>query len=153
DAAALRLCAEGLLERVLLQNQLRGLVVGSPLRSDLPAAVVRDLDEADALLRRARELGDDSADNLRLEAVSLGNRIPGLGPALRWTGRIQQALAAAVAKEPTNPAIYVTIGVRELLAPRLLGHDPQQALEHLQFAADAMPDDERPRVFAAMAAW
>lgn len=153
DALARRLCAEALLERVLLRNQLRGMVVGEPVHAELPAETAADIDEALALLAAARSAGDDSSDNWRLEAALLGNRITGLASALQWNGRIEAALEEAAARDAHNPALHVALGLRRLLAPRWLGHDPEQALRHLEFAAGAMPDDERPDVFAAMAAY
>jgi len=153
DATAMRLYAEALLERVLLRGRQRGMDVGAVAYAQLPAAVAADLDAAQHWLRRARELGDDSADNWRLEAAVLGNRITGLAEALQWNGAIEADLAKAFAKDPDDPRLHVALGLRRLLAPRMLGHDPQKALEHFQFAAQALPGDERPRVFAAMAAW
>jgi hypothetical protein len=47
----------------------------------------------------------------------------------------------------------VALGVRKLLAPRLLGHDPEAALRHFEFAARSANGDDRPRVFAAMACY
>jgi hypothetical protein len=47
----------------------------------------------------------------------------------------------------------VALGLRLLLAPRLLGHDPAAALTHFDRAAAGLPDDERPLLFAAMAEW
>ncbi|MGE3171421.1 MAG: hypothetical protein AB7O97_02270 [Planctomycetota bacterium] len=151
--AALRLCAEARIERVLLQNQLRGMSIGEPLYAELPAAVAADLDRALELLQRARGSGDDSAANHRLEAVALGQRITGLGTALQWNGRIEAALARAAERDERDPALHVTLGLRKLLAPRFLGHDADGALEHLRYAAEALAGDERPRVFAAMAAY
>src|SRR5262249_55152289 len=83
DAAAMRLYAEALLERVLLRGRQRGMDVGAVAYAQLPAAVATDLDAAQHWLRRARELGDDGADNWRLEAAVLGNRITGLAEALQ----------------------------------------------------------------------
>jgi tetratricopeptide (TPR) repeat protein len=154
DAGMRRLLAKGLLERLLLRTQTRGMVVGEPVYAELPAPVRKDCDEALALLARARELGDDSAENWRLEASVLSHRLTGLGSALQWNGRIQEALANAGKRDGADPALHLSLGLRKLFAPnRLLGHDPEHALEHLEFAAGAMLDDERPGVFAAMAAW
>lgn len=153
DAALLRLCAETRLERIVLGNQPRGMVVGKPLYDELPAAAARDIDEGLEMLMRARSLGDDSATNWRLEAALLGNRITGIGSALQWNGRIEQALSKAIEKDRDDPRLHLALGLRKLLAPRFLGHDPKDALTHFEFAAANLPDDERPRVFAAMAAW
>ena len=43
--------------------------------------------------------------------------------------------------------------MRALLAPRFLGHNPKAALDHFKKAMEGLSDDERPRVFAAMAEW
>jgi tetratricopeptide (TPR) repeat protein len=52
-----------------------------------------------------------------------------------------------------DPQLHVVMGLRLLMAPSLLGHDPERALEHFDFAARALADDERPAVFAAMASY
>jgi tetratricopeptide (TPR) repeat protein len=154
DRAQLRLLAKGLVERLLLRTQLRGMTPGEPVYAELPGPVRKDCDEALDLLAKARELGDDSAENWRLEASVLSHRITGLGSALQWNGRIQHALANAGKRDAADPALHMSLGLRKLFAPNaLLGHDPAKALEHLEFAARAMADDERPGVFAAMAAW
>lgn len=155
DAAPMRILAEALLERIGLVNRPRGLRVGEPLYDELPPAIARDVDEGLDLLQRARKAGDDSAENWRLEASLLANRVTSLGSALQWNGRIERALAHAAARDPDDPALHVTLGLRKLLAPRFLGHDPAGALEHFAYAAHApqLRTDERPRVFAAMAAF
>jgi len=153
DATMQRLLAKALLERLLLRTQLRGMVVGEPIYTELPAPVQQDCDEALALLEQARKLGDDSAENWRLEASVLSHKITGLGSALQWNGRIQTALANATRRAAEDPALHLSLGLRKLFAPRMLGHDPDKALEHLEFAATGLVDDERPGVFAGMAAW
>lgn len=153
DAAAVHLLAESLLERVLLRNLRRGMNVGEPLYSELPADTARDLDEGLQLIRRARALGDETSENYRLEASLLGNQITGIGAALQLTAPIQEALQKALELDRNNPHLHVTLGLRQLLAPRFLGQDPSGALDHLEFAARSLPDDERPGVFAAMAAY
>jgi tetratricopeptide (TPR) repeat protein len=152
DAATLRLCAEALLERVVLRNQQKGMRVGEPLRDRVPAATATDVDDALELLHAARRIAATAAD-WRLEAALLGNRITGLASALQWNGRIEQALQQAARLDDRDPQLHVALGLRKLLAPRLLGHDPAAALAHFDYAARVLPDDERPRVFAAMAAW
>lgn len=153
DAVALRVLAEALLERVQLRNQRRGMVPGQPLYDAVPADVQSDVDRGLELLDRARRAGDDSADCWRLEASLLGNRIVGFTSALQWNGRIEAAIETAYERDSHHPALHVVLGLRKLLAPVLFGQDPAKALEHLEFAAAAMPDDERPDVFAAMAAF
>ncbi len=151
DAEGWHLLASAALSRLQTRTALRGIAVGTPLYDTLPSEVVADIDLGLAAVDKARALGDDSGDLYRLEAGLLGQRITGLGSALQWNGRIQQALAKAVELIPEHPKLHLALGLRKLLAPRFLGHDPAGALEHLQFAAEAMPEDERPALFAAMA--
>lgn len=153
DRHGWHLLAEACLERALLRSHLRGMTVGTPTWPDLPAEVTADLDRGIAAIARARELGDDSADLFRIEAGLLGQRITGLGTALQWNGKIKDALQAASQRAANDPRLHTSLGLRKLLAPKLLGHDPQQALEHFEFAAKALHDDERPAVFAAMASY
>jgi cytochrome c-type biogenesis protein CcmH/NrfG len=151
DAHPQHLLAHALLDRVLQRNHLRGLAVGKPLYDTLPTEIAADLDASAAAITRARELGDTTAELFRLEAAMMGNRITGLGTALQWNGRIQEALAQAGELDPNDPHLQVALGLRKLLAPKLLGQDIDKALEHFEFAAKALQDDERPAMFAAMA--
>lgn len=151
DAEAWHLLASAALSRLQTRTALRGITVGKPLYDTLPTEVAADVDLGLAAADKARTLGDDSGDLYRLEAGLLGQRITGFSSALQWNGRIQKALAKAVELIPEQPKLHLALGLRKLLAPRFLGHDPAGALEHLQFAAEAMPDDERPALFAAMA--
>lgn len=147
------LLAEAHLERSLLRSHDRGIVVGAPVHAQLPKEVQDDLDAGLAAAKRARELGDDSSDLFRIEAGLLSQRITGLASALQWNGRIQDALRLAGERAADNPHLHVALGLRRLLAPKLLGHDPGKALEHFEFASRALPEDERPAVFAAMASY
>jgi tetratricopeptide (TPR) repeat protein len=151
EAATFRTLAEALLERILLKSHRRGMQVGTPTWSALPPEVEADIERGLAAALRAREAGDTSSEPFRLEAALLSQRITGFAAALQWNGRIQEALEQALRKAPEDPRLQVAVGLRKLLAPRLLGHDPDQALRHFEFAATALPDDERPAVFAAMA--
>lgn len=153
DPNACRLAAEALLLRIGLGNQRRGLRVGEPIYADLAPAVAADIDDGLQLLLRARGAGDDTAANHRLEAELLGNRITGIRSALQWTSRIEAALAAAARIDARDPRLHVALGLRQLLAPKWLGHDPAGALHHFEYASSRLPTDERPRVFAAMASW
>jgi tetratricopeptide (TPR) repeat protein len=83
----------------------------------------------------------------------MGQHITGIGSALQWNARIEAALTAAGERLRDDPQLHTMLGLRKLLAPKLLGHDPQRALEHFEFAARALADDERPAVFAAMASY
>jgi tetratricopeptide (TPR) repeat protein len=139
------------LERCLLHSHRRGLAVGTPTWSTLPAAVASDVDQGLAAVEQARAHGETSADLHRLEAALLGQRITGVAAALRWNGRIEHALAKASELAPDDPRVQVALGLRKLLAPPLLGHDPVRALAHFTAAAEQLPEDERPAVFAAFA--
>jgi hypothetical protein len=151
DAEAWHLLAEALLERAQQRAHLRGMAVGTPVFAELPAELAADLQAGLAAVARARELGDDGSDLYRIEASLMSQHITGMGAALQWNARIEAALAQAGERARDNPYLHTMLGLRKLLAPRLLGHDPQRALEHFEFAARALADDERPAVFAAMA--
>ncbi len=151
DANAWHLLAEGHLERSLVRSHDRGIAVGAPAFPELPKELTGDLDAGLAAAARARELGDDSGDLFRIEAGLMSQHIVGLRTALQWNGRIDDALRRSGDRTPDNPHLHVALGLRRLLTPKLLGHDPVKALEHFEFAAKVLADDERPAVFAAMA--
>ncbi|HEX5050482.1 MAG TPA: hypothetical protein VFZ65_01800 [Planctomycetota bacterium] len=151
DRETFHVLAEALLERVQQHAHLRGLSIGTPLYDEVPAGIEADIDAGLDAVARARALGDDSSELFRIEAGLLGQRITGLAAVLQWNGKIQEALAKAAERAADNPQLHVALGVRKLLAPSLLGNDPERALEHFEFAARALLDDERPAVFAAMA--
>jgi len=153
DHEAWRQLAEGLLERTLQRDHLRGMAVGRPVHAELLPEAASDVDEGIAALARARQLGDDSADNYRIEAALLSQRLTGLGAVLQWNGRIEEALNQAGARSKDGPHLHVVLGLRHLLAPEMFGHDAEKALDHFEFAAKALADDERPAVFAAMASY
>lgn len=153
DPSPWRLLAEAHLERALARSHRRGLRVGEPTYAELPREVEADVALGLAAVQQARERGDDGAELCRLEAALLGQRITGLGSALQWNSRIHAALQRAAELAEGDPRVHVAVGLRKLLAPRLLGHDPQRALEHFEFAARVLADDERPAVFAAMASY
>jgi tetratricopeptide (TPR) repeat protein len=150
-AAHWHLLAKAHLERALLRGHDKAIKVGAPTFPEPPPELTADLEAGLAAVRRARELGDDDGDLYRIEAGLMAQHIVGLRTALEWNGRIQEALRASGERRADNPHLHVALGLRTLLAPKLLGHDPAHALEHLTFAAKALPDDERPAVFAAMA--
>ena len=106
-----------------------------------------------AAIARAVELGDATSEVHRIEAGLLSMQITGWASALRLNQRIDTALTRAAEIEPTNPRVQVALGCRKLFAPRLLGHDPEGAFDHFGPAAEALTVDERPLMFAAMAAW
>jgi tetratricopeptide (TPR) repeat protein len=153
DHATWHLLALAHLERALLRSHDRGMVVGTPVFDQQPRELLDDLDAGLAAARRARELGDDSSDLFRIEAGLMSQRIVDLKSALQWNGKVQDALQAAGQRQVDNPHLHVALGLRKLLAPKWLGHDAAKALEHFEFAATAIADDERPEVFAARAAF
>lgn len=153
DAEAWHLLALAHLERALMRSHDRGMRPGEPTFPQLPAELIADLDAGLDAAARARKLGDATGELFRIEAGLMSQRIIGLASALQWNGRIQEALRQAAEIAPDNPHLHVALGLRKLLAPRWLGHDPAQALAHFEFAAKALPGDERPAVFAAMASW
>jgi tetratricopeptide (TPR) repeat protein len=153
DQAAWHFLAEALLERVQQRAHLRGLTAGAPVWSELPGEIVHDVDHGLAAVARARELGDDSGALFRIEAALMSQRITGLRTALQWNTRVATAIDAAMQRAQDDPQLHVVMGLRLLLAPSLLGQDPERALEHFEFAARALADDERPAVFAAMASY
>lgn len=153
DAGSWRLLAEALLERAQMRSHRRGIVVGTPLHDRLPPELQADVDAGLDAVATARTLGGEDGDLFRVEAGLLSQRITGFGTALQWNARIQEALQEAVARAKDDPRLGVALGLRKLLAPKLLGHDPAGALVHFEFAAEHLPDDERPAVLAAMASW
>lgn len=153
DVASWHLLAAALLERVQLRSMRRGLTVGSPVWTDLPGELVADVDAGLAAVARTRELGRDDGDLCRIEACLMSQRITGLAAALQWNPRIEAALGKAIERAKDDPTLHTALGLRKLLAPRLLGHDPERALAHFEFAARLLVADERPAVFAAMASY
>lgn len=147
------LLAEAHLERSLLRSHDLGMTVGEPLFPEPPPELRADLDAGLAAAAKARALGDDSGELYRIEAGLMSQQITGLGSALQWNGKIQDALRLAGERAPDNPHLHVALGLRKLLAPRWLGQDPAKALEHFEFADRGLAADERPAVFAAMASY
>ncbi|MEC7583555.1 MAG: hypothetical protein VYE77_04500 [Planctomycetota bacterium] len=151
DTEAQRVCAEALLERVILRNLLEGMGVGKPIHEELPADSAADLEEGLRLVLAAREAGDTCSENYRIAAALMSNQITGFTSALKWNGKIVEAFQSAAAADPNNPALQMALAMRKLLAPRMLGHDARGSLAHFEHAAKGMPTDERPTLFAAMA--
>ncbi|HEX6810358.1 MAG TPA: hypothetical protein VF384_01930 [Planctomycetota bacterium] len=153
DRTAWKNLAEALLERVQQRAHLRGLTVGEPVWPELPGENALDVDQGLAAVARARELGDDSGALFRIEAGLMSQRITGLSSALQWNTKVTAAIDEATERGQDDPQLHVLMGMRVLMAPKLLGHDPERALEHFEFAAGALADDERPAVYAAMASY
>jgi hypothetical protein len=144
--------AFGLSERCSSCNDGRGIRVATPLYDEVPEAIERDVTEALEALENARSAGFEDSESYRIEAMLLSCRVIDLASAMRWDGRIKAATAKAFELDPNNPRAHVATAVREVLLPSWLGQDPEAALERLVPAADALPNDERPLVFAAFAA-
>jgi cytochrome c-type biogenesis protein CcmH/NrfG len=153
EAAHWRVLAEAYLERKLQRDARKGMAVGRATYSELPAEHARDIDAGLAAVERARALGDTSSDLHRVEAGLLSAKIVGIGSMLEVRGRIQEALRKAVELDPENPRNLVAIGCEKLFAPGWLGGDPTAARELLLRGAGGLEVDERPLVFAAMAAY
>lgn len=151
DAASWHLLAKALLERSQIHSHLRGIRVGEPVWPELPEGLADDIARGLEAVAHARAAGDDSGDLYRIEAGLMSQQITGIATALQWNARIGKALRAAGERSPDDARLHVALGLQKLLAPRWLGHDPEQALAHFKFAAKARPHDERPAVFAAMA--
>ena len=150
EARAWHLLAEAHLARAQNRSHLRGLTVGKPVFSKLPPELAANLKAGLAAVAKARELGDDSGELCRIEAGLMSQHITGFASAIKWNTRIAKALEQAGRRTRDDPHLHTALGLRKLLAPRWLGHDPAAALEHFEFAANSS-DDERPAVFAAMA--
>ncbi len=144
--------AATLLARAQARTHLRGLEVGRPMFSELPSALREDVRLGLQAVDRARALGDDTGELHRVEASLVSQQITGLTSAIKWSARIHEALEAASARCPEDPQLDVALGLRKLLSPRWLGHDPETALQHFVRAADRSTD-ERPAVFAGMACY
>lgn len=152
DAKCWHLLAEAYLERAHQRTHLLGMAPGEPTFSELPDAFADDLEAGLEAVKKARELGDDSGELYRIEAGLMSQHITGLGTALQWNGKINQALKTASERRSDDPQLHVALGLRKLLAPTWFGNDPKKALEHFEFAFKAA-NDERPAVFAAMASY
>lgn len=152
DGAQLRVLAEARLECLLSRDSLRGMRIGSPTHDELPQRHRDDIDAGLRELERAAELGDDSSDLHRIRAGLLSAQIVSQWSALRLRGEIQAALDKARERDPGNPRVLVALACERLFTPGWLGGDPRAALELLLRAAPALEIDERPLVFAAMAA-
>ena len=150
---ALTILAMALGERCSARNAGRGIQVGRPLYEQVPEPTERDITEGLDALDRAQELGFESSELHRIRSLLLSCRVVGLTSALRWKGQIGRELQRAFELDPNNPRAHVGQGATEILTPAFLGQDCTSALNRLIPAAEALPLDERPLVFAAMAAF
>lgn len=152
DPEHLRLLAEALLERCATRIINKGFAPGTMLfDGETPKDILSDIEEALGLVSKARELGDETSENWRIEASLLPYKIVSLPSAIMLARPITQALDKALELGKDNPHIHFALGCRKLLAPRYLGQDLEKAIEHLEFAAAGLPLDERPLIYAALA--
>lgn len=152
DASEWRVLAEACLERVLLASSRLGMEVGRPTFASMPPEVAASLALGEEAIAKARSLGDLHSEVARIGAGLLANRIDGALAAMRLGRRVDELVAEADAAGDGNPHVAVLRGCRLVFAPKWLGGDPSRALALFEAAAEAMPDDERPLVFAAFAA-
>lgn len=153
DPEVLRILAETHLELGQFNDVGAGLEIGAPIRTTVSDQLRGHIDAGMAALLQARDLGDDDAENHRIESSLLALEIHGLASAFKVNGRATAALNAAVERDEANPRVQVAIGCRLLFAPAMLGGDPSRARDHLIAGANGLPYDERPLLYAAMASW
>ncbi len=149
----LRVLAEAHLELGQFDDIGAGLKIGAPIRTTVSEQLRGHIDAGMKALLQARDLGDDGAENHRIESALLALEIHGLASAFKVNGRATAALNAAVERDGANPRVQVAIGCRLLFAPAMLGGDAERAREHLIAGAKGLPYDERPLLYAAMASW
>ncbi len=147
-----RVLSEAHLECVLQMTSVKGMAVARPAFAKPPTAMLQHLDAGEQAITRARALGDRHSETARIEAGLKSNRIVGVASALRLGGEIDRLIAEAAERDQGNPHVAVAQGCRLVFAPKFLGGDPRAALALFERAAEAMPDDERPMIFAAFAA-
>ncbi len=153
DPEVLRVLAEAHLELGQFDDVGSGLEIGAPIRTAISEQLRGHIDAGMAALLQARDLGDDDAENHRIESSLLALEIHGLASAFKVNGRATAALDAAVERDGANPRVQVAIGCRLLFAPAMLGGDSRRARDHLIAGAKGLPYDERPLLYAAMASW
>lgn len=146
--------AEALLERSLLRDIRKGMAVGRPTHAELPAELAADVDAGVHAAEQAIAAGDDSAEVHRILSALLSRRVTGIASALKLRGRIEAELRLAEERDPDHPKVLIARGCGQLFAPnRLFGHDPAAAEAKFLRAAEGLPTDERPWMFASMCAW
>jgi len=149
----LQVLAEAHLERIYARNSHRGMVPGEAQYARVPRAIEDDVQEGLAALARARGLGVDLGDGYRVEAGLRTSRITGKLSAMGMKSKVTAAYNRSVELDTENPRLHVGLGCRKLFAPRFLGQDLDKAMEHFVYACFKLPQDERPRLFAAMTAY
>ncbi len=149
----LQVLAEALLERVYMRTSRLAMRPGEPQYSRVPREIERDIQAGLKALAQARALGVTEADGYRIEGSLLANRISGTFSAMNLKRDIINAYTQSLDLDGDNPRLHVALGCRKLFAPKMLGRDLDKALEHLEYACSRLPQDERPRLFAALAAY
>ncbi|MEZ5964104.1 MAG: tetratricopeptide repeat protein [Planctomycetota bacterium] len=152
DPIEWQVLAETCLERVLLEAAPMGMAVGRPVFAKRPEIVDTLLADGLQAITEVRDLGRRHSEVGRIAAGLLANKIDGALAAMRYGRQVDAFLSEAEAFADGNPHIAVARGCRLLFAPRWLGGDPERALNLFESAAHALPEDERPLVFAAFAA-
>ncbi|MDA0931979.1 MAG: hypothetical protein O3C51_00850 [Planctomycetota bacterium] len=146
--------AEAHLERSLLRDIRKGMAVGRPTHAELPEELADDVDAGVRAAEQAIAAGDDSAEIHRILSALLSRRVTGIAAALKLRGRIEAELQLAEERDPAHPKVLIARGCGQLFAPnRLFGHDPAAAEAKFLRAAEGLPTDERPWMFASMCAW
>lgn len=151
DATLWRVLAEAYLERSQQRVSHKGMSVSRPMYDEVPPAVRQDLDLGDAALAKARELGDATSESYRIEAALISGRITGLVTVMRLRSSITHAISTALELDPTNPRALVSAACQKLFNP--FSSEVDQARADFLRAAKALPLDERPLVFASLAAF
>lgn len=152
DPVEWRVLAQACLERVLFAAARSGMAVGRPTFRERPPVVEAAIVAGQAAIVRARQLGDRHSELARVAAGLLAQKIDGALSAMRLGRQVEALLDEAEAFADGNPHVAVARGCRLLFSPKWLGGDPSQARARFVSAAAALPDDERPLVFAAFAA-
>lgn len=145
----LRVLAEAVYERILARDMRKGFKIGSFVDAASYAINRGDIELGLAAIRRAKKLGDTSAESDRLEAGLLSQSLTDLGAVFKTRAAIDAALQRALKKDPRNGHVHVALGCRLLFVPSWLGQDIDKAIEHFEFAARVLPNNERPCLFAA----
>ncbi len=153
DADGWRVLAEAYLERLFTRSADRGMRIGTPTYSELPATHRADIKAGLEAVEQAKRLAPDTGDTFRIEACLLAQQITGPLSAWQLNNKATAAISQATQLDPTNPRVHVAIGCRKLFAPKLLGQDPVAAQRLLLGAAAVLPLDERPLCFAALCAF
>jgi hypothetical protein len=123
---------------------LRGLGSANRPTTDVAAEIWRTSTPASRGGLQARERGDDSAELCRLEAALLSKRITGLGSALQWNGASRQR-CSRLASSPKRSARARRPRPAQAAGAEAARPGSDKALEHFEFAANALQDDERLR--------